>query len=77
MRLLAFAEGEDPMLAGTLHGFRCAGTRIRQGQKGYVLRPDVDPTGNLAWGSQTAYEEDREKWLRPHAGKIAELLRRL
>lgn len=76
-QLLALAETEDRMLAGALHGFRCMGTRIKRGQKGYVLRPDVDPTGNLAWPSQEEYEGAKEEWLRPYVRKIAELLKKL
>jgi hypothetical protein len=72
-RLLELAEAEDRMFAGTLHGFRCLGTRIKRGRNGYVLRPDIDPTGDTAWTSQR--EEMKEEWLRPHISKIANLLR--
>jgi hypothetical protein len=74
-RLLELAEAEDRMFAGTLHGFRCMGTRIKRGQKGYILRPDIDPTGDTAWTSQNEYAEMKEEWLRPHISKIANLLR--
>lgn len=73
--LLNLAQGENPMLAGVLHGFRCQGTRIRQGRSGYVLRPDIDPV--FAWPSQKEYEKERDRWLKPHAEEIANLLRRL
>lgn len=73
--LLNLAQGQNPMLAGVLHGFRCQGTRIRQGKNGYVLRPDIDPV--FAWPSQKEYEKERDRWLKPHAEEIANLLRRL
>lgn len=76
-KLFDLAQKEAPYLATTLHGFRCMGTRIRRGRAGYVLRPDVDPTGDRAWENFKEYEEMRNRWLRPHAGKVAELLRRL
>jgi len=76
-RFLKFANMEDENLAGTLHGFRCMGTRIKIGRNGYVLRPDVDPSGDKAWETKEQYEEARDKWLRPHARKIAKLLQKL
>jgi len=74
-RFLLLAElFHSSQLAGILHGFRCAGTRIKRGRKGYVLRPDIDPSGKTAWKSREDYERDRDKWLKPHVEKIAELL---
>jgi len=46
-----------------LNGMRCGGTRIRPGKSGWVLRPDIDPTGRVAWGSQAEYDEMKEKYL--------------
>lgn len=73
--LLNLAQEQNPMLAGVLHGFRCQGTRIRQGKNGYVLRPDIDPV--FAWPSQEDYERERDRWLKPHAEEITALLKRL
>lgn len=36
-KLLRRAQKIDPMLAGTLHGFRCGGLRIKRGRTGYLL----------------------------------------
>jgi len=48
---------------GVLNGMRCGGTRIRPGKSGWVLRPDIDPTGRKAWRSQADYDEMKEKYL--------------
>lgn len=48
---------------GVLNGMRCGGTRIRPGKSGWVLRPDIDPTGRVAWSSQAEYDEMKEKYL--------------
>jgi|SRR5690606_8310573 len=77
-RLLQLAldkHGED--LAGVLHGFRCGGTRLRQGKRGYVLRPDIDPTGARAWLSVEEYEEMRDKYLAPWRNEVAALLKEI
>ena len=75
VRFLELAEKQDPMLAGTLHGFRCLGTRLRQGRSGYVLRPEIDPI--RGWLSQAEYEKERDKWLMPHISTIKDLLKQL
>ena len=75
--LLDMACREDKELAGTLHGFRCMGTRIKEVDDRYVLRPDIDPLGRRAWESKSEYKEARDKWLRPHAQKITVLLQEL
>jgi hypothetical protein len=75
VRFLELAEKQDPMLAGTLHGFRCQGTRLRLGRSGYVLRPEIDPI--RGWLSQAEYERERDKWLMPHISTIKDLLRQL
>lgn|GEM_PF-3436479 len=46
-----------------LNGMRCGGTRIRAGKSGWVLRPDINPTGRVAWSSQAEYDEMKEKYL--------------
>lgn len=64
-------------LYGTLHGFRCMGTRIIPGKSGgYVLRGDVDPEGRKAF-YLGEYEELRDKYLKPHVKSITELMRLL
>ncbi len=75
VRFLELAGEKDKQLAGTLHGFRCQGTRIVLGRSGYVLRPELDP--EKGWNSQQEYERMREKWLKPHIEKIAQLLKKL
>lgn len=75
-KLLELARKKDPMLAGTLHGFRCGGLRLHRGGKGYALRPDFDPQTSI-WTSVTEYEADRDKWLMPYRKEIVELLQQL
>ena len=74
-RLLKLAARENSDLVAILHAFRCLGTRIRQGRSGYVLRPDVAPI--WAWPSREEYEEERDRWLKPHRREITSLLKRL
>lgn len=64
-------------LAGILHGFRCGGTRLKRGRNGYVLRPDVDPTGTVAWPTVEEYEEMRDKYLAPWREEVTALLKGL
>ena len=66
-------HGEE--LVGILNGFRCGGTRIREGKKGYVLRPDIDPTGHVAWENVEEYERLKNKYLEPWRHQIAKLLK--
>jgi len=75
--LLDLAWKQDQELAKILHGFRCCGTRLKWADGAWVLRPDVDPTGDAAWESVERYNEAKEKWLRPQQKEIMELLRRL
>lgn len=77
-KLLIKAEKMDPMLAGTLHGLRCGGLRIKRGRTGYLLRPDFDPTGNLAtWKDQNEYEHDKLMHLFQYRAEIKELMANL
>ena len=55
-KFLTLAVRESRYLFEVLHGFRCCGTRLVKAASGqlagmYVLRPDVDPTGDRAWMS--------------------------
>ena len=93
-RLLTLAKAEDECLNnkttgkqkqtgsffGVLHGFRCAGTRLRRSETGsgmYVLRPDIDPTGERAWMSQEEYEQFRDRYLAPWKDVLVRVLQRL
>lgn len=77
-RLLELAmEKHGEELAGILNGFRCGGTRIREGKKGYVLRPDIDPAGNVAWQSAEEYEKMKAKYLEQWRNEVAALLKEL
>ncbi|MBS4026665.1 MAG: hypothetical protein KGZ96_13505 [Clostridia bacterium] len=77
-KLLIKAERINPNLAGTLHGFRCGGLRIKRGRTGYLLRPDFDPTGNLAtWKDQDEYEYDKLMHLFEYREEIKELMANL
>src|SRR5690606_27223311 len=73
LQMAADRHGDD--LAGILHGFRCGGTRLKRGRNSYVLRPDVDPTGTVAWTSVEEYEEMRDKYLTPWREQVMELLK--
>ncbi|MBS3969977.1 MAG: hypothetical protein KGZ94_07665 [Clostridia bacterium] len=74
-KLLRRAQKIDPMLAGTLHGFRCGGLRIKRGRTGYLLRPDFDPSGNLpSWRDQEEYEHDKLMHLFQYRAEIKELM---
>lgn len=75
LQLAMDKHGEE--LAGILHGFRCGGTRIKRGRNGYVLRPDVDPTGTVAWPSIEEYEEMRDKYLASWREEVTALLKGL
>lgn len=73
-QLLAISHRANPMLSGVLHGFRCQGTKLEKGPKGYVIRPVI---GKDAWPNQRAYEQDRDRYLKPHTAKVIELLDQL
>lgn len=60
---------------GIMHGFRCAGLRLHRGAKGYVLRPDFDPTSK--WRTKEEYETDRNQWLMPWQEDIVRILQAL
>jgi hypothetical protein len=62
---------------GVLNGMRCGGTRIRAGKNGWVLRPDIDPTGRVAWSSQAEYDEMKQKYLARWLEWLKFALRRL
>jgi len=70
-QLLAISHRKDPILSGTLHGFRCQGTKLEKGSGGYVIRPVI---GDAAWPDQRAYDRDRERYLIPHRARLTELL---
>jgi len=92
-RLLALAKLEDDELqdkktvrqeqAGgslfkVLHGFRCAGTRLRKSEMGsgmYVLRPDIDPTGNEAWMNEAEYKQFSVRYLAPWEEPLIKILK--
>lgn len=76
-RLLDQANGLDEELAGVLHGLRCGGTRIKKVKGRYMLRPDIDPSGRVAWGRAEDYEELRNKYLKPYAQEVIQLLAQL
>ena len=74
-KLLIKAEKINPNLAGTLHGFRCGGLRIKRGRTSYLLRPDLDPTGNLAtWKDQDEYDYDKLMHLFQYRAEVKELM---
>ena len=64
-------------LAGVLDGLRCGGTRLKKVKGQWVLRPDVDPTGKVAWESVEEYEKMRDEYLMPHKERMVKLLRKM
>ena len=80
--LLKMALELDAVLCGVLNGMRCGGTRIRPARTGsgemrWILRPDFDPSGRLAWQTQADYEEARDKYLKPQLEEVSRLLQGL
>ncbi len=73
-QLLALSHWLNPLLSGLFHGFRCMGTRLEKGPRGYVIRPVI---GRDAWPSQQAYDRDRDRYLMPHKDRVVELLDKL
>lgn len=76
-KLLQSLDKHSPSreFVGVMHGFRCAGLRLHRGAKGYVLRPDFDPSSK--WRTKEEYETDRNQWLMPWADSIVEILQAL
>lgn len=63
---------------GVLHGFRCAGTRLRRSETGsgmYVLRPDIDPTGERAWMNEAEYKQFCMRYLAPWEESLIKILK--
>lgn len=76
---LTLAARESRQLYANLHGFRCAGTRLVKATSGqlagmYVLRPDIDPTGDRAWESLDLYKEFKQKYLKPMETQLLKVL---
>lgn len=76
---LTLAAQESKQLFANLHGFRCAGTRLVKATSGqlagmYVLRPDIDPTGDRAWESLDLYKEFKQKYLKPMETQLLKVL---
>lgn len=72
--LLELAHEYDDEICAVLNGFRCGGTRLKFGESRWVLRPDIDPTGRIAWESQAAYDEMKEKYLKEWFGVLGAML---
>ncbi|WP_143014376.1 MULTISPECIES: hypothetical protein [unclassified Paenibacillus] len=68
---------DDNTLCGVLNGIRCGGTRIRPGKNGWVIRPDIDPSGHTAWTTQEEYDYIKARYLQPWVSQIAGLLQEL
>lgn len=56
-------RAQSAEFCGVLNGMRCGGTRLRPGKNGWVLRPDIDESGVVAWQSQTEYDTYKERYL--------------
>lgn len=77
--LLVLADKIEPQLWGALLGFRCIGARLLPvtNSEAYVLRPHLDPSGNSGFRTQEEYKAEAERWLRPHAAQLKQLLAEL
>lgn len=80
--LLRLASERDEGLYGALNGIRTGGTTLKvgrtpDGKKKWVLKPIIDPTGNVAWSSLNEYEEARKNYLLPHMDDVIVLLKEL
>lgn len=78
--LLALTDKIEPKLWEALLGFRCVGARLLpiEGSEGaYVLRPHIDSSGNCGFRCQQEYKDEAERWLRPHALQIKQILANL
>lgn len=72
---LAQQHTGDLQFWGTLQGFRCLGTRIRQITGGSLaLRPHIGPDG---FDDSTEYEKLRDRWLKPYKGQLIDLMKML
>lgn len=79
IKFLTLAAEESRPLFKALHGFRCCGTRLVKATSGqlaglYVLRPDVDPSGDRAWTSLDEYEKWKTKYLKPLEPQLLKVL---
>ncbi len=72
---LKYACELNPILAYTLHGFRCSGLRLIQTNSGYVMRPEFNK--NSLWNSQGEYDKDKKQYLVGYTKEIIELLNKL
>lgn len=76
--LLAEADRINPKLWDALLGFRCIGARLLETTDGaYVLRPHIDPSGDSGFRSQEEYRLEAERWLKPNADQVKQLLANL
>jgi hypothetical protein len=78
IHFLSMAETNEDLF-DTLRGFRCCGTRLILANSGplvgaYVLRPEIDPTGDRAWMSADEYETAKKEYLEPMEAELLKLL---
>lgn len=71
------AEKFSLQLAKNLWELRNWGTRIKRGQKGFVIRPDIDEEGIRAWPNEEMYRKHSARLLGPFRGQVKEILRGL
>jgi len=72
--LLSAAHRINRQLAYVLHGFRCQGTRLVRGEKGWVIRPEIGENG---WDSQEMYDKYKGKYLESMRRDVILALKRL
>lgn len=71
-QLFKLPEVEYDEAYTVLHGFRCAGARLKM-EKGHLkLKPRIGYP--FKWQSREEYREDRKEYLMPHRDRITELL---
>ncbi|MFA6998790.1 MAG: hypothetical protein WC198_06495 [Victivallaceae bacterium] len=80
--LLELANETNTQLAANLHGFRCAGTRLRRNAKwGLVMEPILPgpgvEDGVTDWRNREDYKTEAEKYLKPYHEELLGLFKKI
>ena len=77
LQLFAAAREVDKHLQKNLWEMRNWGTRIREVNGRFVLRPDIGPDTSLTWPDKETYERWRDKLLAPYKVQLGELMKNI
>jgi len=78
LQFIIQAEKFSMKFAQNVYDMRGYGTRIRKGEIGYILYPEIDNTGTIsAWDSMATYQKYRDKLLGPYRKWVKEILKDL